>query len=306
MAERLGGQHLKEQVQESFDHEIAKFCDQFLTTNTRSAYRRDLDAFFHFATEVGVGELSQLKPEHIDGYFQDCEKRNLSRATIERRVASLSSFLRRTGMKEFAKTVRYISTEHIGRKPEIQPFHPLSAEEVKKLQEESRNNPRASAIIAIVLGTGATLEELRALNAGDVLEQESQIVAIRFRGKGSERQATLGINALEIVRRHKGERKGEGPLFAQKPPIKRGEGRLSRGSISSDVKQYAKKIGRPDLSLTVLRQTFIVNVPTKDSKELARLLGIGKRYANGVLLERRRFTKQLPQSEVLFEAATTH
>lgn len=304
MGERLGGQHLEVQVQKPFDPEIATFCDQFTSINTRRSYRRDLDAFFHFATatEDGVGELGQLTVGHIDEYLRNRREKGLSSATIKRCTASLSSFLTQAGMRGFAKTVRKISTEHIGSKPEMQPLHPLSAEEVKKLQRVSRNNPRASAIIAIALGTGATLEELRALNVSDVLEQESQIVAIRFRGKGSERQATLDINASESVRGNKGERKGENPLFAQKQPIKRGEGRLSRGSISSDVKQYAKKIERPDLSLTVLRQTFIVNVPTNDSKELARLLGIGERYARALL--KPRLTQQLPESGVLFEATT--
>ena len=143
MGERLTDLHPEVQVQKPFSPEIATFCDRYTSINTRRAYRRDLDAFSHFATGVKVSDLSQLTPDFIDKYLQYCEEQDFSNATIRRRVASLSSFLRRTGMKEFAKTVRKIRTEHIGGKPEMQPLRPLSIEEVGKLHGVSEDNPRA-------------------------------------------------------------------------------------------------------------------------------------------------------------------
>lgn len=303
MVERLGRQHPDVQVQKPFALEIATFCDQYTSINTRRAYMMDLTAFFHFAARVGVCELGQLTVVHIDEYLRKCREKGFSSATIRRGIAPLSGLLRRSGMEGFAKEAIGIKTEHVGSTEKMQPLYPLSPEEVEKLQEESRNNPRASDIIAIALGTGATLAEIRALNVNDILEKESNRVAVVFRGKRSKREIILDIDSSAIVRRYKGDCEGENPLFAQKPSIRPGGERLSRGSISSDVKQYAKKIKRPDLSLRVLRQTFIVNASTNDSKELARLLDIGERYARA-LLKRRSLKQQLPESGVLFEAAT--
>jgi len=303
MVEQLTGQyHEGAQAQQWLYSEIAGFCVGIDNPNTQAAYKRDLRAFFNFTAGVGVNDLTQLTTGLIGKYLQHCkEEQVLSNGTIRRRIASLSSFLVQTGMEEFAKAARDISIKYIGSKPEIQTLHPLSNEEVEKLQGVSRDNPRALAIIAIILGTGATTSEIQALNVNDVLEQASQRVAVRFRGNKPRRQIALDINASEIVRRHKGVREGEEPLFAQRLPIELGEVGLTRQSIWNDVKQYGESIGRPDLSLTVLRQTFIVNVPTNDSKEIARLLGIGERYA-GALLKRRGLTQPLPQRGVLFAA----
>jgi len=268
MVERLGGQHLEAQVQQPLDLAITTFCNQFSSDNTKLAYNRDLQAFSRFATGVGVDELGQLKVGHIDEYLWDCTEKGLSRATIIRRIASLSSLLGREGMEELAKATRDIGKARIGGKAEMKPFHPLSPEEVEKLQEVSRDNPRALAIIVIILGTGVTTSEIQTLNASDVLEQESQIVGIRFRGNKSKRQIALDINASEIVRSYAGVREGEEPLFAQKSPIRLGEARLSRQSIWNDVKQYGERIGRPDLSPRLLRQTFIARAQTSDVKKL--------------------------------------
>jgi len=305
MVERLGGQHLETQVQQPLDLAITTFCNQFSSDNTKLAYNRDLQAFSRFATGVGVDELGQLTVGHIDEYLWDCTEKGLSRATIIRRIASLSSLLGRAGMEELAKATRDIGKARIGGKAEMKPFHPLNPEEVEKLQEVSRDNPRALAIIAIILGTGATVEQIRALNASDVLEYENQRVAVRFRGNKSKRQIALDINASEIVRSHVGIRDGEEPLFVQRSPIRLGDDRLTRQSIWNDVRQYGERIGRPDLSPRLLRETFIARVQTSDPKLLRKLLGITEGEAHQ-LLERRRLTQQLPQSEVLFEVATTN
>ena len=268
MVERLGGQHPEAQVQQSLDSANARFCDKFTSDNTKKAYGRDLRAFFNFAAGVEVSDLSQLTPGIIDKYFEHCKEQNLSRATMRRRTVSLTGLLIQEGMGELADKTRDIGNKHIGSEPEMQPLHPLSNEEIERLQEVSGNNSRDSAIIAIALGTGATTGQIRALNASDVLEYESQRVAVRFRGNKSKRQIVLDINASEIVRSHAGVREGEEPLFAQRSPIRLGEDRLTRQSIWNGVKQYGERIGRPDLSPRLLRQTFIARAQTSDVKKL--------------------------------------
>jgi integrase/recombinase XerD len=303
MRELLTGQHSEAaQAQQPLESAIASFCSGFKKPNTRAAYEGDLRAFSRFATRSGVSQLGELTQELIDGYFQDCESKGLSTTTIRRQTASLKGLLKWEGMEELSRETTSLDYKRVGNAEELKPLHPLSKEEVDRLQEISQNNLRASAIIAIALQTGATPEQIRALNASDVLEQENQGMAIRFRGKRSERQVTLDTSASEIVRRHKGDREGEEPLFAQKPPIKRGEERLTRQGIWKNVKQYGEMIGRPDLNPRILHQTFIANAQTNDSKELARLLDFNVVYASRILLQRRRLSEKLPQGGVLFEA----
>jgi len=304
MVEQLTGQHHEGvQAQQPLDSAIASFCSGYGKPNTRMAYERDLRVFFRFASEHKIADLSQLTPDFVDEYIQSFNERAISNTTARRRTATLESFLTRTGMEGLAEQTRNIRVRYIRNVEERQPLHSLNNEEVDRLQEVSQDNPRASAIIAIALGTGATTGQIRALNASDVLEQESQIVGIRFRGNKSEREITLDVISSGIVRGYKGDRGGKEPLFVQKPPIKQGEERLGRNGIWNDVKQYGKDIGRPDLKPRILRETFIANREREGPKELAELLGITK-YNARRLLERRRLTQQLPQSGVLFEEAT--
>jgi len=304
MVERLGGQHLEAQVQHPFDSAIARFCGGFGSINTRRAYGGDLRDFSRFATGLGVGELGQLTVGHIEEYLQNCTEKGLSGATIRVRIASLSGLLTQEGLEELANKTRDISNKHIGSKPEMQPFHPLSNKEIKRLQEVSRDNPRASAIIAIALGTGANVSEILALHANNIVEADGQ-VSIGF-GEEHGRIAKLSPEASATIKRHKGDRRGKLPLFAREKLSKKEIKPLNRTWLWKVLKKYGESIGRPDLNQRVLRQTFIMNVQVKDSKELAKLLGVGGDYAYDVLLERRRLTQLLPQSEVLFETATTN
>lgn len=302
MRERATAKHHEgAQTQQPLDSAIARFCASLENPNTKAANRSDLTHFSKFAKSVALTQRDQLTQDLINDYLEYCQKSGLKASTINRRFVVIKRFLEQSGMGELAEQTRKIRVQHIRNVEELQPLHPLSNEEIKSLQEASQDNPRASAIIAIALGTGATLEQLRALNVSDILEKESQRVAVRFRGKKFKREITLNVHASEIVKRYRGDREGEEPLFSEKTPVKLGE-RLGREGIWTDVKQYAKKIGRPDLNLRVLRQTFIMNVGVKDSKELAKLLGVGGDYAYDVLLERRRLTQPLPESVVLFEA----
>lgn len=304
MGERLTGQHHEDtQAIQQLDSAIVGFCDQFTSTNTKAAYKRDLRDFSRFAREAGVDQRDKLTPELIDGYFQDCERSGLSTATIRRRIASLSGLLAHEGMEQLARETKSMGYNRAGSTEEREPFHPLSDEEVKRLKEVSKHHFRNAAIIAIALGTGATTGEIRALNMNDILEKESGQVAVLFRGNESEREITLGSDPSAIVGRYKGSREGEEPLFVQNWSIKRGKKRLSRQGIWKSIKEYGDRIGRPDLNPTVLRQTFIANVPTNDSKELADLLGV-REHTSVRLLRQRRLTQQLPQNEVLFETTT--
>lgn len=303
MVERLGDQHHEgAQTQQPLDSAIARFFVGFNNPNTKAAYRKDLQVFSDFARRTDVSQLDQLTVEFIDNYLKHCGEDGISRETIRRRTAPLIGLLKHEGMEGLARKTRDISNKHIGVTQEMQLLHPLSNEEVKRLQEVSQNNSRDSAIIAIALGIGANATEILDLHAEDIVEVDGQ-VSVQFGGKRG-RIAKLNPDASAIVERHRGGRREDVPLFTKEQLGEREAKPLTRGGLWTVLKGYGERIGRPDLNPRVLRETFIANVQTNDSKELAKLLNMHKHTSRG-LLERRRLTRQLPQSAVLFEAITT-
>lgn len=302
MRERLAGFHPEISLtQQPLDSAIVSFCSAYSKPNTREAYERDLRDFSSFATGDDATRLDQLTPKLIDNYLKHCEAVGLSHATTKRRIAALSSFLRRTGMEEFAKEVRDIMDKHIGSMEETGLLHPLSVEEAKNLQEASQGNSRDAAFIAIALATGANVAEILALRVNDMPEVDGQ-TSIRFGGR-HERMIKLDPEASKIVKKHKMDSPEDASLFIGGRFGRKGKESLTRQGLWKILREYGKSIGRPDLNPRVLRETFIANVQTNDPTELGKLLGINVVYAYR-MLERRLVRQQLPRSEVLFEITT--
>lgn len=156
------------------------------SSHTLAAYRQDLREFL-----VSVGECTRVTDvagADIDRYHQLLRARNLSPATIKRRLACLRSFfnwLVRVGGRDASPFARLdISI----RLPERLP-RALTAHEVcQLLAHRGAGGPLASVAIGLLLATGMRVSELVSLRVGDVDFRTGKVQVI---GKGDRQRVAF-------------------------------------------------------------------------------------------------------------------
>lgn len=167
----------------------------------------------------------------------------------------------------------------------------LTEEETQKLIDLTRNRQGVAMFVVLAINTGAEVSELKDLRKRDLQTDESGIIAVSLNG----RSVTLSKDASEQVQ----DLLPEGSprefviynLKSLNPNRQRG---LSRTCINEFLREFGKKIDRPDLNPTILRHTFITNFEG-NAKELGVILGIDEKQAE-ILLRRRNLANpyQLP------------
>ncbi len=120
-----------QKAQERLNEYTAKIFAK-LPYNTQRAYKSDLNDFFTWCQRVNSPGLSpdlDINKKIIEGYFDDLMLSELSRATIERRLAVLSTFFRVMEWPNPVKTSKLLA-EHIRLSLNQLPAHQAQAEAV--------------------------------------------------------------------------------------------------------------------------------------------------------------------------------
>jgi len=178
-----------------------------LSSNTTSAYRRDLERFFHYLSTNQLN-LSQVTPEELAGYISWLRGRantefKIGESSIARNVISLRSYF------------SYLAKEHQYLNPTIN-FHPpkipkrlpkaLTVEQIMGILEISGDDLislRDRALLEVLYATGARVTEIINLNTTDIStikNDDVQVTTIRVKGKGGkERVVPIGSFGLTAV-----------------------------------------------------------------------------------------------------------
>jgi len=178
-----------------------------LSGNTTSAYRRDLERFFHYLS-INQLNLSQVTPEELVGYISWLRGREntefkIGESSIARNVISLRSYF------------SYLAKEHNYQNP-TRNFHPpkipkrlpkaLTVEQIMSILEISGDDLislRDRALLELLYATGARVTEIINLNTTDISStknDDSQVTTIRVKGKGGkERVVPIGSFGLTAV-----------------------------------------------------------------------------------------------------------
>jgi len=178
-----------------------------LSSNTTSAYRRDLQRFFHYLS-INQLTLPQVTAEGLIDYLSWLRGREntefkMSESSIARNIISLRSYF-----AYLAKEHRYANPTLNFQPPKIPKRLPkaLTVEQIMnilKLSGEDVVSLRDQALLEVLYATGGRVSEIVNLNTGDISNiksEEAEITTIRVKGKGGkERVVPIGSFGLTAI-----------------------------------------------------------------------------------------------------------
>lgn len=273
--ERTGGSDIPKAMVEFF----ASQRYQGLSENTRNSYGGDLTLFMKAPEQAELTRLGQITPESISTFYGQFK----AVATAARRLAAIRMFFN-WATAEGKVAQNPAENLKISVKDGRQPLNYLTATEVNKLIDQA-TSLRDKALIIIAVRTGANISEIAALTKEDIF---SPGIGVVIRIPKTNCLCSLDEGEQKIIEEFLKSHSQSKPLFMRErkrnnvPTNKP----LSRGHLFTRIKNYAKAIGRPDVSPRTLRNTFIMNLQSDDPNELARHLGINSGSANLVLLKK--------------------
>lgn len=227
-----------------------------LAKHTIKAYNSDWIDFLSFLETVPAYDLKSLKVKKIDHalvrkYLVYLNGRNMGKATIARRLASLKSFFRYLNKKEI---ITYNPLESVAtpKLPHRLPRY-LEQEEMARVISQPEGNKesgtRDKAILELLYGTGIRVGELVKINLDSI---DLDLGYVRVFGKGGrERLVPLGKMAINAVRAYlitrsrwlaKSLLSPEKVLF-----LNQKGGPLSDRSVRTIVNKYCKMAGAKEI-----------------------------------------------------------
>lgn len=232
---------------------------------TRRAYRADIREFQAFAGITEPTQFREIARGHVLAWRKTLEDRGVSRATIRRKLAALSSLFeylceRNAVLSNPVKGVKRPAVEsNEGKTPA------LSDAQARQLlnapNPETLKGKRDRAILAVLLYHGLRRAELCALSRRDI-ELRRGVIHLRVDGKGGKvRYVPLHQNAAGAIQEYLDASvpAENGPLFrALHTDTRMGSG----GVYKSVVLKYGKQLGIDTMPLFgphVMRATAATN-----------------------------------------------
>lgn len=269
------------------DDDIEAFCAYLraecgLAENTVLAYRRDLQRFRRWLASEGTTAYAQMNVRDLARYLDYLSREKLAPASVARHVVSLRMFFRFLVLE--GRTDKS-AAEHIER-PSLwsRVPHVLSEEQVDRLLAapncEDTWFRRDRAILETLYATGCRVSEVSGLRLTDLALRDG---FLRCVGKGNkERIVPIGRAARKALEDYLSE---ERPTLVARYPespwlfVNRFGKRLSRVSLWSIVKKYARRAGLPPaVSPHTLRHSFATHMLARgaDIRLVQELLGHAK------------------------------
>jgi integrase/recombinase XerD len=267
--------------------EIAATISSFLTyvkvekglsSNTVSAYKRDLVKFDDFAQKRKLSLESVSRDDLVD-FLAGLYRLNLESRTVARHLVTLRNFFRFAQVQDLITTDPSINLES----PKIRRSLPgyLRLEEVERLLEQPDSTTalgmRDRAMLEVLYSTGLRVSELIGLRVSDL---DSKVGCVRCIGKGDkERIVPVGRKALVMVEKYLrdarpkllGKLRGSPTLFVNRRGIS-----LSRVGVWKILSGYGKRAGlRVSLTPHMLRHSFATHLLERgaDLRSVQLMLG---------------------------------
>jgi site-specific recombinase XerD len=235
-----------------------------VSPNTIKAYRDVFTLLLRFCRDVKGIAPERLRLEQIDVSLVDAfldylqRERRSAPSTRNHRLAALHAFFRYLQSEE---PQRMLQCQKILAIPQRRYLRPtvgyLSKEDLAEiLAQPDLTNPEGrkdAVLLSLLYDTGARVQELIDLSAGDVrLDPPAQV---RLMGKGRKiRAVPLMENTVQLLRDHMHENHLDCPEQFDRPLFQNGRGqRLSRSGIRYILQKHVGKARskRPSLNRTV-------------------------------------------------------
>jgi integrase/recombinase XerD len=249
-----------------------------LSSNTVSAYRRDLVKFDVFAQKRKLS-LEAVSRDDLVDFLAGLYRLKLESRTVARHLVTLRNFFRFAQIHELITTDPSINLES----PKIRRSLPgyLRLEEVERLLEQPDSTTalglRDRAMLEVLYSTGLRVSELIGLRVSDL---DSKVGCVRCIGKGDkERIVPVGRKALLMVEKYLrdarpkllGRLKGSPTLFVNRRGVS-----LSRVGVWKILSGYGKRAGlRISLTPHMLRHSFATHLLERgaDLRSVQLMLG---------------------------------
>jgi integrase/recombinase XerD len=235
-----------------------------LSPNTIKAYRDVFTLLLRFCRDVRGIALERLSLAHIDASLVEAfldhlaNDRHVSVSTLNHRLAALHAFFRyvQSEVPERLLQCQQVLAIPLRRQPRPSVGY-LSREYLAQLlaQPDLRTSEgrRDAVMLSVLYDTGARVQELIDLNAGDVrLDPPSQV---RLMGKGRKLRAVpLMDSTIELLRQYRRDNNLDRPEHADKPLFQNRQGtRLSRSGVRYLLQKYVIPVRRshPDFTQRV-------------------------------------------------------
>ena len=227
-----------------------------LASNTISAYRLDIEKFFHYLSTNQLS-LEQVSPEQLSSYVawlrgMENTEFKIGESSIARNIISIRSYF-----TYLAKEHKFNNPSSNFKPPKIGKRLPkaLTIDQVMSMLNivgSDLNSSRDKALVELLYATGARVSELINLNTLDISTFDSEAgstTTVKLKGKGGkERVVPIGSYAVAAVNDY---------LVRSRPTLlkvstqkalflnQRG-GRLSRQSAWNLVAKAAERAGLSD------------------------------------------------------------
>ena len=226
------------------DYLAALRSERGMSTNTVTAYRRDLGQYRRTLQSAGVEELDAIETEHVAGFVAWMRDQGWKPATVARKLAAITGFHRFAAAEGMAESDPTVLIDRPSRTRSLP--NALTIDEAIRLVETPdptvRLGRRDRAMLEFMYATGARVAETVGLDLEDI-DFESNTA--RVTGKGDrQRIVPLGRHAVDAIEHYLPERLdlvrsgGEPALFLNS----RGR-RLTRQGVFDVVRRTARRAG---------------------------------------------------------------
>ena len=254
---------------ELFDSFISYIkIEKNFSDNTVISYKKDLEQFTDFCKTDKIDEVQTIT---IREFVVELTKRKYSKASVERKIATLKSFF---GYLKKEDILKFNPAENVSfpKKDKKLPRF-LEADEINYfldcIQGDELNDIRDKAILETLYSSGIRVGELVNLNVPDI---DFQNKLIRVLGKGNkERIVPLGQKAIDSISLYLGKKGGKDILFENNKGI-----RINVRTIRHILNKWATKCGlKKHISPHSIRHSFATHLLDKgaDLRSVQELLG---------------------------------
>jgi integrase/recombinase XerD len=251
-----------------------------LSSNTVSAYKRDLVKFDAFARKRKLS-LEAISRDDLVDFLAGLYRQKLESRTVARQLVTLRNFFRFAQIQELISVDPSINLES----PKIRRTLPgyLRLEEIERLLEQpDEKTPlglRDRAMLEVLYSTGLRVSELIGLRVSDV---DTKVGCVRCIGKGDkERIVPIGRQALVMVEKYL--RKARPPLCGKSKStssptlfVNRRGTALSRVGVWKILSAYGRRAGlRVAIKPHMLRHSFATHLLERgaDLRSVQLMLG---------------------------------
>lgn len=233
---------------------VEKFINNLKEQNksqfTLLAYKKDLQQFVGYLSTKQKEDVREITKDDIEEFIKKLLAENYTKKSASRKLNSIRSFFR--FLKNEGAIVQNPSIEVGHPKYSLSPPRFLSKIEYRALRDAVKDDPRAAAMVEILLQTGIKISEMANLKIEDIKD-----TSLIIKSNKNIREVPLNKAAKKALNNYLKTRKNlssDQYIFITRT----GKPVLIR-NIRQIITRYFNEIGIKNATINDLRNTFIVH-----------------------------------------------